>query len=347
MSDLQIGLLAVGAAIVVAVLLFNWNQERRFRKQADAAFHTPVADALMQPAAEPRESHNRVEPALREPVFGADVVNDGVNIQELHLHVDTGSPRVDAPAAPANSPSRPMPPSPAPSTQAPPSRPAVAATSAPYDELIEYRVRLDSDGVAANVFADAVSYARNLGKAVRWAGLPVGASEWEDIQPWRDVRYQQVVVTLQLADRNGAVLEEHRGRFLLAEGQAVDPVVGALGDRREQIRVEGRDLGERNRLVLDADEDGVVAGAAVGRLVGGEQPLDDHLRDAGTRRRGGRGGRLVDERLDDHLRRVGVDRLLDERLDGEVGDALADDRDVVALDGLWRWPYRAREPHSS
>ena len=110
MSDLQIGLLAVGAAIVVAVLLFNWNQERRFRKQADAAFHTPVADALMQPAAEPRESHNRVEPALREPVFGADVVNDGVNIQELHLHVDTGSPRVDAPAAPANSPSRPMPP---------------------------------------------------------------------------------------------------------------------------------------------------------------------------------------------------------------------------------------------
>ncbi len=71
MSDLQIGLLVIGAAIVVAVLLFNWIQERRFRKQADAAFQAPVGDALMQPGAVPRETHNRVEPALREPVFDA------------------------------------------------------------------------------------------------------------------------------------------------------------------------------------------------------------------------------------------------------------------------------------
>jgi len=34
MSDLQIGLLVIGTAIVAAVLLFNWIQERRFRKQA-------------------------------------------------------------------------------------------------------------------------------------------------------------------------------------------------------------------------------------------------------------------------------------------------------------------------
>jgi len=38
--------------------------------------------------------------------------------------------------------------------------------------------------------------------------LPVGAAEWEEVQPWRDVHYQQVVVTMQLADRNGAVQEE-------------------------------------------------------------------------------------------------------------------------------------------
>ena len=41
MSDLQIWLLVIGVAIVVAVLVFNWIQERRFRKQADAAFQTP------------------------------------------------------------------------------------------------------------------------------------------------------------------------------------------------------------------------------------------------------------------------------------------------------------------
>ena len=80
--------------------------------------------------------------------------------------------------------------------------------AAPYDELIEYRIRIGSDGVRANVFADAFSHVRTLGKAVRWMGLPVGATEWEEIQPWRDVDYQQVVVTMQLADRNGAVQED-------------------------------------------------------------------------------------------------------------------------------------------
>ena len=73
---------------------------------------------------------------------------------------------------------------------------------------MEFRVRIGSDGVLANVFADAFNQARTLGKTVRWLGLPVGGSDWEDIQPWRDVHYQQVVVTLQLADRNGAAQEE-------------------------------------------------------------------------------------------------------------------------------------------
>jgi FtsZ-interacting cell division protein ZipA len=84
----------------------------------------------------------------------------------------------------------------------------VAASPAPYDELIEYRIRIGSDGILANVFADAFNQARTLGKAVRWIGQPVGATQWEEVQPWRDVHYQQVVVTMQLADRNGAVQED-------------------------------------------------------------------------------------------------------------------------------------------
>jgi FtsZ-interacting cell division protein ZipA len=203
MSDLQIGLLAVGAAIVVAVLLFNWIQERRFRRQSDAAFQMSPTDAPMQPAAEPLDPFRRVEPALREPALGSVIASEAATIQEPHM--STGA---EAPAAPADSPSRPMPPGRAPSVQVPADRSAATAAPAPYDELIEYRVRLDSDSVAASAFVDAVGYARTLGKPVRWAGLPVGAAGWEDIQTWRDVHYRQVVVTLQLADRNGAVLEE-------------------------------------------------------------------------------------------------------------------------------------------
>ena len=203
MSDLQIGLLVVGVTVVAAVLVFNWIQERRFRKQANAAFQVPVADALMQEDAVPRAIHERVEPALREPVFGGD---GGGDDSEPHMHLDAGMSLADEAVAPADV--APVPrPAPAPVERRPAGATSVASP-APYDELIEYRARFACDGVTANVFADAFSQTRTLGKAVRWLGLPVGAKAWEDVQPWRDARYQEVVVTMQLADRNGAVQEE-------------------------------------------------------------------------------------------------------------------------------------------
>jgi hypothetical protein len=78
----------------------------------------------------------------------------------------------------------------------------------PYDELIEYRIRIGGSGILASVFADAINQTRSFGKPVRWSGLPEGGSAWEEVQPWRDVHYQQVLVTMQLADRNGAAQEE-------------------------------------------------------------------------------------------------------------------------------------------
>jgi len=79
---------------------------------------------------------------------------------------------------------------------------------APYDELIEYRIRIGGSGILASVFADAINQTRSFGKTVRWSGLSQGGSAWEEVQPWRDVHYQQVLVTMQLADRNGAAQEE-------------------------------------------------------------------------------------------------------------------------------------------
>ena len=281
MSDLQIGLLMIGAAIVVAVLVFNWIQERRFRKQADAAFQTPLGDALMQPGAVPRETQHRVEPALREPVFDAAPFNEKAEASAPHLDSEAGLPDA-APVRPASvSPA----PRPAPTISAPPrpASPPVAAPPAPYDELIEYRIRIGSDGVLANVFADAFNHARTLGKAVRWFGLPVGAAEWEEVQPWRDVHYQHVVVTMQLADRNGAVEEEQLAGLcgvLQAAAQAhglrlaCDDVVDAL-ERAQAIdrfcvdvdvliglNVVARGEGAVNltRIVREAEGSGMVLG---------------------------------------------------------------------------------------
>jgi hypothetical protein len=298
MSDLQIWLLIIGAAIVAAVLLFNWIQERRFRKQADAAFQTPAGDALMQSGAVPRDTRKRVAPALREPVFGEGVVNEVSEIREPHLHIDADLPANAPPAPPAEvappAPPRPAPAMPAavPASAAPPTprtpqpRPVsqpVVAPPPPYDELIEYRVRMGTDGVLANVFADAFNQARTLGKAVRGFGLPVNAAEWEEVQPWRDVHYQQVVVTMQLADRNGAVQEEQLSSLcglLQTTAQthglriACDDVVDAL-ERAQAIdrfcvdvdvliglNVVARGEGAVNltRIVRDAEGSGMVLG---------------------------------------------------------------------------------------
>ena len=228
MSDLQIALLVIGIVIVAAVLVFNWLQERRFRKQAAAAFEESVGDALMKPAATPRESPGRIEPELREPTLADEHGLDIGEGAEPRLNIDhdvaqeitanpfeTPQPTPAPVAAPAAretlaagavsaAPTRPQVVTPVPGeTSGTASQPA-----APYDELIEYRIRIGGSGILASVFADAINQTRSFGKAVRWSGLPQGGSAWEEVQPWRDVHYQQVLVTMQLADRNGAAQEE-------------------------------------------------------------------------------------------------------------------------------------------
>jgi hypothetical protein len=133
MSDLQIWLLVIGAAVVAAVLLFNLMQERRFRKQADAAFQTPMSDALMEPGAVPREMHTRIEPALRTSMFDADADQGDHEVAEPNappLHIEPGAPLKDVSiergdAAPVRTPPRVVRPAPARATA--PSEPRTSA----------------------------------------------------------------------------------------------------------------------------------------------------------------------------------------------------------------------------
>jgi FtsZ-interacting cell division protein ZipA len=47
MSDLQILLIVIGALIIVAVLILNWWQERRFHQQVESSFSNLKSDALL------------------------------------------------------------------------------------------------------------------------------------------------------------------------------------------------------------------------------------------------------------------------------------------------------------
>lgn len=207
MSDLQIALLLIGGFIVIAVLLFNWTQERRYKKQAEAAFQPITRDALLEKPATPKIT-DRIEPGLREPVLP----HTEAESQEATALRPTSVPRAPIPRQESTPPLRT-----ASTASASPSnlvQPPVALISpAPYDELIEYRIRVEGKGILAAVFTEDINAARSLGRNTRWLGYPAQGNEWEEIQPWRETFYREVQVTLQLADRNGAVQEDELNRL--------------------------------------------------------------------------------------------------------------------------------------
>jgi FtsZ-interacting cell division protein ZipA len=241
MNELQVALVVIGVVAVAGILIYNRIQERKFRRQAEAGFSRPYRDALMGDE-NPVSPARRVEPELRET--GNDVsdsgLQEGMGVSEPHFgtaleasDIDTapqGAKLIEAGsgdnadvnqqslmqsnqqavhkenATPLSiNPMRPR--SPVHAIPDPITRPA-AIVSAPHDDLIEYQIRLKSEGILAGVFNDAINQARAFSKPVRWMGLPSGSHVWEELLPWSEKHYQEVLVAMQLADRNGAVSEE-------------------------------------------------------------------------------------------------------------------------------------------
>ena len=62
MTDLQIALIAIGALIIIAVLIINWWQERRFHRQLDSNFSPLKNDALLdEPSLESSELQSAID----------------------------------------------------------------------------------------------------------------------------------------------------------------------------------------------------------------------------------------------------------------------------------------------
>jgi hypothetical protein len=101
MSDLQIGLLAVGALVVAGIFAYNAVQERRARRTAERAFRSGHADVLMDGAAQ------RLEPRFDAPSRRASPPETGALpdsrldfIIELHLRQVVSAAEVAAHWAP-------------------------------------------------------------------------------------------------------------------------------------------------------------------------------------------------------------------------------------------------------
>jgi hypothetical protein len=87
MSDLQIALIALGAIIVGAVIVYNWWQERRLMRENSWRFDDPADDALMEhpqhtpepePAAGEEETFRIDEPERAEELHAPELLNDAL-----------------------------------------------------------------------------------------------------------------------------------------------------------------------------------------------------------------------------------------------------------------------------
>ena len=70
MSDLQLSLLVIGAAVIVAVYLYNWLQERGYRRRISQSFAGPRDDVLLKAGVESAMTDGRLEPQIVPPEAG-------------------------------------------------------------------------------------------------------------------------------------------------------------------------------------------------------------------------------------------------------------------------------------
>ena len=228
MSELQISLIAIGMVVIMAVLLFNWMQQRRYRRSAEQAFGQKPEDVLLRSgmsAGTSVEEGERIEPQLgNEPAldFHAD---------PAILSVEAAEPIVDLPPEPQAG-SGDM-------TRDPESAglseqvvvtarraEVTEAAAAPgfgggsNDEVEDSGVDYVVDIHAATVIpdsslAEALQRKFDFSKPVRWLGQREPGASWEEIsaETTGTRGYVNLRGCLQLADRGGPVSEVSLAEF--------------------------------------------------------------------------------------------------------------------------------------
>lgn len=213
MNDLQIALLAAGAAVVAGVWAYNKWQERQHRKLAEQVFRGGQQDVLLggdgaadehAAAAAGIEPAERVEPGERnEPVIA-----------------DSGREEPEAM-------------SPLPAEYA--------------DEIADCAVRIDlvEPLPGSGLWALQSRWVGRVGKTMSWLGFDEVRGEWRRLSAHDAERYAVVCAALQLADRRGAVSDADLSAFLDGVRDLARQCSGVADlPRRDDVLMNARGLDE-------------------------------------------------------------------------------------------------------
>ncbi|CAN6132556.1 ZipA, C-terminal FtsZ-binding domain containing protein [Methylophilaceae bacterium] len=235
MSDLQIALIAIGALIILAVLILNWWQERRFHRQVQSQFTDIKSDALLPESAAqtPLDSEAHEDGLISEKDDTQSGLEDGVydtaDAQDADNFTINVAVKIDAEDAPAfdtltvtadseePQPSQTI-------EEVAPSAPAEPKVSAGLPSMLLSKIdttallylakestRLTLKESLQGLFdgLDKPFFIHALDKNQAWQVL-----DDDDTQTYQPVL--RVACSLQLADRGGAVTRSTLSRFQLA-----------------------------------------------------------------------------------------------------------------------------------
>jgi len=206
MSDLQISLIVIGIVVVVGVILFNWMQQRRYRRGAEEAFERKHEDVLLG-ADEIVAQDGRVEPQLGREMLQEFQTEPGIGLVELEIEPIEPTEIFQPDAATKVV-------TPVPAEQKVAEQKAAEVDSA---SAMDYVVHIRGETlIAASDLTEVLRRKFDFGKPVHWLGQREAGASWEEITiEANDGKggYAGLQGCLQLVDRSGPVSEVSLSEF--------------------------------------------------------------------------------------------------------------------------------------
>ena len=204
LSDLQLGIGAIGAGFLAAVFAFNKWQERRHRKTAEKAFTSTHHDVLLEPG----------EHAAAPPV-------------EQNLRIEPGDDTAQIP----------LPPPISPTTGVQRVGPKLPSDVDPHFDCIGTFESIDT--LEANkLWLTQAQLLQNVDQEIRWFGFDDASNLWCPLNAHSGGAYHWYCAAISLATRRGPLSERDAAHFLTGFQQLADAFMSlptALPTRAETL----------------------------------------------------------------------------------------------------------------
>ena len=264
MTELQMGLIGLGATAVVGVFAYNKWQEHRHRKLAEAVLKPQHDDVLLgdgPKAAVKPAAAERSEPEMRHEMLSESVGR----VEPMLADVDQDSPDNDFPPVFLED---------APAPAAPQVAPVIAKRAPPpptvqeeethleahqeahheimpgalpaelLDPRLEFIVSMDlvEPVSALQILHSQREVLQRLGKPVHWVGFNERTREWERLLSDSDWPLRRLRVGLQLVNRMGPVASGDVALFLGAMQALADELMAVLDMPSSRVQDQAEEL---------------------------------------------------------------------------------------------------------